>query len=613
MSEQRRRKGPMGGRGMQPTEKAKDFKGAMAKLFRYMGRYKFRFMLMFVFAVAGTVFNIVGPKILGKATTELYKGLVAKVNGTGGIDFEKIGMILLWTLGLYLASALFSFIQGFVMTGISNDVTYNLRKDISKKINRLPMNYFESRTNGEILSRVTNDVDTLQMSLNQSMTQLITSVTTLIGVFIMMLSINVWMTLAALLILPVSMLIINKVMKHSQKYFQAQQDYLGRVNGQIEENFGGHDVVRVFNKEQDVLTEFERDNGKLYESAWKSQFFSGMMMPIMQFVGNLGYVMVALLGGIFVIKGRIEVGDIQSFYQYIRNFTQPIQQIAQVTNLLQSSAAASERVFEFLEEPEEELQPENPDSIEGLEGNVQFEHVKFGYNPDKIIVNDFSADVHDGQKIAIVGPTGAGKTTMVKLLMRFYDVNGGSIKVDGHDVRNFNRSNLREMFGMVLQDTWLFSGTIMENIRYGRLDATDEEVIAAAKAAHIHNFIMQQPGGYQMVLDEETSNVSQGQKQLLTIARAILADNKILILDEATSSVDTRTEMQIQKAMDNLMKGRTSFVIAHRLSTIRDADLILVMKDGDIIEQGNHEELLARKGFYADLYNSQFEKKEAQA
>ena len=613
MSEQRRRKGSMEGRGMQPTEKAKDFKGAMAKLFRYMGRYKFRFMLMFVFAVAGTVFNIVGPKILGKATTELYKGLVAKVNGTGGIDFEKIGMILLWTLGLYLASALFSFIQGFVMTGISNDVTYNLRKDISKKINRLPMNYFESRTNGEILSRVTNDVDTLQMSLNQSMTQLITSVTTLIGVFIMMLSINVWITLAALLILPVSMLIINKVMKHSQKYFQAQQDYLGRVNGQIEENFGGHDVVRVFNKEQDVLTEFERDNGKLYESAWKSQFFSGMMMPIMQFVGNLGYVMVALLGGIFVIKGRIEVGDIQSFFQYIRNFTQPIQQIAQVTNLLQSSAAASERVFEFLEEPEEELQPENPDSIEGLEGNVQFEHVKFGYNPDKIIVNDFSADVHDGQKIAIVGPTGAGKTTMVKLLMRFYDVNGGSIKVDGHDVRNFNRSNLREMFGMVLQDTWLFSGTIMENIRYGRLDATDEEVIAAAKAAHIHNFIMQQPGGYQMVLDEETSNVSQGQKQLLTIARAILADNKILILDEATSSVDTRTEMQIQKAMDNLMKGRTSFVIAHRLSTIRDADLILVMKDGDIIEQGNHEELLARKGFYADLYNSQFEKKEAQA
>lgn len=612
MSQQRRR-GPMGGHGMHPTEKAKDFKGSMKKLFGYMGRYKFRFILMFIFAVAGTAFNIAGPKILGKATTELFNGLVAKVNGTGGIDFSKIGMILLWTLGLYVASACFSLIQGFVMTGISNDVTYNLRKDISKKINRLPMNYFESRTNGEILSRVTNDVDTLQMSINQSMTQLITSVTTLIGVFIMMLSINVWMTLAAVLILPVSMLIINKVMKHSQKYFQAQQEYLGKVNGQVEENFGGHDVVRVFNKEQDVLKEFEHDNQKLYESAWKSQFFSGMMMPIMQFVGNLGYVMVALLGGLFAIKGTIEVGDIQSFFQYIRNFTQPIQQIAQVTNLLQSSAAASERVFEFLEEPEEELQPENPDSIEGLEGNVQFEHVKFGYNPDKIIVNDFSADVHDGQKIAIVGPTGAGKTTIVKLLMRFYDVNGGSIKVDGHDIRNFNRSNLREMFGMVLQDTWLFSGTIMENIRYGRLDATDEEVIAAAKAAHIHNFIMQQPGGYQMVLDEETSNVSQGQKQLLTIARAILADNKILILDEATSSVDTRTEMQIQKAMDNLMKGRTSFVIAHRLSTIKDADLILVMKDGDIIEQGDHEELLARKGFYADLYNSQFEKKEAQS
>ena len=609
MSGQRRR-GPMGGHGpgMRPTEKAKDFKGSMGKLFRYMSSYKLRFVMVFIFAVAGTVFNIAGPKILGKATTELFNGLVAKVNGTGSINFSKIGMILLWTLGLYLASACFSFIQGWIMTGISNDVTYNLRKDISKKINKLPLNYFESRTNGEILSRVTNDVDTLQMSLNQSLTQLITSVTTLIGVFIMMLSINVWMTLAALLILPVSMFIIQTVMKHSQKYFQAQQNYLGAVNGQIEENFGGHDVVRVFNKENDVLEEFEKDNKKLYESAWKSQFFSGMMMPIMQFVGNLGYVMVALLGGVFVIKGSIEVGDIQSFFQYIRNFTQPIQQIAQVTNLLQSSAAASERVFEFLDEEEEVQQPENPDSIEGLNGNVQFEHVEFGYNQDKIIVHDFSADVHDGQKVAIVGPTGAGKTTMVKLLMRFYDVNKGAIKVDGHDVRNFNRSELHEMFGMVLQDTWLFSGTIMENIRYGRLDATDEEVIAAAKAAHIHNFIMQQPGGYQMVLDEETSNISQGQKQLLTIARAILADNKILILDEATSSVDTRTEMQIQKAMDNLMKGRTSFVIAHRLSTIKDADLILVMKDGDIIEQGNHKELLAANGFYADLYNSQFDK-----
>ena len=610
MSEQRRR-GPMGGprRGMMPGEKAKDFKGSMAKLFRYMERYKFRFILMFIFAIAGTVFNIVGPKILGKATTELFNGLIAKVNGTGGIDFEKIGMILLGTLGLYVVSACFSFIQGFVMTGISNDVTYNLRRDISKKINKLPLNYYESRTNGEILSRITNDVDTLQMSLNQSLTQLITSVTTLIGVFVMMLSINVWMTLAALLILPVSMLIIQTVMKHSQKYFQAQQNYLGKVNGQIEENFGGHNVVRVFNKENDVVEEFEKDNQKLYESAWKSQFFSGMMMPIMQFVGNLGYVMVALLGGVFVIKNSIEVGDIQSFFQYIRNFTQPIQQIAQVTNLLQSSAAASERVFEFLEEPEESQNETSPADIEKLIGDVQFEHVKFGYNPDKIIINDFSADVKDSQKIAIVGPTGAGKTTMVKLLMRFYDLNGGTIKVDGYDIKDFNRSDLREMFGMVLQDTWLFSGTIMENIRYGRLDATDEEVIAAAKAAHVHNFIMQQPGGYNMILDEETSNISQGQKQLLTIARAILADNKILILDEATSSVDTRTEMQIQKAMDNLMKGRTSFVIAHRLSTIKDADLILVMKDGDIIEQGNHKELLAKKGFYADLYNSQFENK----
>lgn len=610
MSEKRR--GPMGGHhgGAMTGEKAKDFKGSMAKLFKYMERYKFRFTLMFVFAVAGTVFTIVGPKILGKATTELFNGLIAKVNGTGSINFVKIGTILLWVMGLYLISSLFSLIQGFVMTGISNDVTYSLRKDISKKINRLPLNYFESRTNGEILSRITNDVDTLQMSLNQSMTQLITSVTTLVGVFVMMLSINGWMTLAAVLILPISMFIIQNVMKHSQKYFREQQEYLGNVNGQIEENFSGHNVVKVFNKENDVVEEFEKDNRKLYESAWKSQFFSGMMMPIMQFVGNLGYVMVALLGGVFVIKGSIEVGDIQSFFQYIRNFTQPIQQIAQVTNLLQSSAAASERVFEFLEEPEEEQSSQAVSDVSTLSGNVQFEHVEFGYNPDKIIVHDFSADVKDGQKIAIVGPTGAGKTTMVKLLMRFYDVNSGSIKVDGHDIREFDRSKLREMFGMVLQDTWLFSGTIMENIRYGRLDATDEEVIAAAKAAHIHHFIMQQPGGYQMVLDEETSNISQGQKQLLTIARAILADNKILILDEATSSVDTRTEVRIQKAMDNLMRGRTSFVIAHRLSTIRDADLILVMKDGDIIEQGNHEELLEKKGFYCDLYNSQFDKTE---
>ena len=606
MSQQRRR-GPMGGHGMQPTEKAKDFKDSMKKLFGYMGRYKFRFILMFIFAVAGTAFNIAGPKILGKATTELFNGLVAKVNGTGGIDFGKIGMILLWTLGLYVASACFSLIQGFVMTGISNDVTYNLRKDISKKINRLPMNYFESRTNGEILSRVTNDVDTLQMSINQSMTQLITSVTTLIGVFIMMLSINVWMTLAAVLILPVSMLIINKVMKHSQKYFQAQQEYLGKVNGQVEENFGGHDVVRVFNKEQDALKEFEHDNQKLYESAWKSQFFSGMMMPIMQFVGNLGYVMVALLGGIFAIKGTIEVGDIQSFFQYIRNFTQPIQQIAQVTNLLQSSAAASERVFEFLEEPEEELQPENPDSIEGLEGNVQFEHVKFGYNPDKIIVNDFSADVHDGQKIAIVGPTGAGKTTIVKLLMRFYDVNGGSIKVDGHDIRNFNRSNLREMFGMVLQDTWLFSGTVYENLAYGKEGVTLEQVRAAARAAKIDRFIEALPQGYDTVLRDGGNSISKGQRQLLTIARAMLLDAPMLILDEATSNVDTRTERRIQAAMLRLMEGRTCFVIAHRLSTIRNADVIAVLREGTVAECGTHDELMRRGGYYSELYRAQFD------
>ena len=601
-----RRRGPSGPR-MMAGEKARDFKGSMAKLIRYMSKYKIRFVVMFVFAIAGTVFNIVGPKILGKATTELFNGLVAKIGGTGGIDFTKIAQILLFTLGLYVCSSIFSFIQGFIMTGISNDVTYSLRKDISKKINRLPLKYYESRTTGEILSRVTNDVDTLQNGLNQSVTQLITSVTTLIGVFIMMLSINVWMTLAALVILPVSMGIIGGVMGKSQGFFRNQQKYLGEVNGQIEEVYGGHNVVKVFNKEKDVVEEFEKVNKELYNSAWKSQFFSGIMMPIMQFVGNLGYVIVAILGGFMVIKNAIEVGDIQSFFQYIRNFTQPIQQIAQVTNMLQSAAAASERVFEFLEENEEDQKAEHPVSTDGLKGNVEFRHVQFGYDPEQVIIHDFSAKVKDGQKIAIVGPTGAGKTTMVKLLMRYYDVNKGSILIDGHDVRDFNRGELREMFGMVLQDTWLFSGTIMENIRYGRLDATDEEVIAAAKAAHVHKFIMQQPGGYQMVLNEETSNISQGQKQLLTIARAILADNRILILDEATSSVDTRTEIQIQKAMDALMEGRTSFVIAHRLSTIRDADLILVMKDGDIIEQGNHEELMKKGGFYADLYNSQFE------
>ena len=605
-----RGRGPMGRRRGMSGEKAKDFKGAMLRLLKYMERYKFRLILMVIFAIGGTVFNIIGPKILGKATTELYSGLISKINGGSGIDFDKIIKILVGVMCLYVVSSVLSFIQGFIMTGISNDVTYNLRKDISKKINKIPMKYFESRTHGEILSRITNDVDTLQTGINQSVTQLITSATTLIGVLVMMLSINVWMTLAALLILPVSMFIISKVMKHSQKYFQDQQKYLGEVNGQVEEIYSGHTVVKAFNKEDDVINEFEKTNEKLYSSAWRSQFFSGIMMPIMQFVGNLGYVMVALLGGFMVIKNKIEVGDVQAFFQYIRNFTQPIQQIAQVTNMLQSSAAASERVFEFLDVEEEDQMAENPVSVDQIEGNVSFEHISFGYDPSKIIVHDFNADVKAGQKVAIVGPTGAGKTTMIKLLMRFYDVNSGEICIDGHNVKDFNRMELREMFGMVLQDTWLFHGTIMENIRYGRLDATDEEVIAAAKAAHAHHFIMSQPGGYQMELNEETSNISQGQKQLLTIARAILADNKIMILDEATSSVDTRTEERIQKAMDNLMKGRTSFVIAHRLSTIRDADLILVMKDGDIIEQGTHESLLAKNGFYANLYNIQFEKME---
>ena len=611
MSNQPRRRGPMGGRHgrMGTGEKAKDFKGTMKKLFTYLSEYKIGIFFVMIFAIGSTVFNIVGPKILGKATTEIFKGLVGKVSGGSGIDFTKIGKILLTLLCLYVISACFSFIQGYIMTGVSQKLTYRMRKEISEKINRMPMNYFDTTTHGEVLSRVTNDVDTLSQSLNQSATQMITSVTTIIGVLIMMLSISPLMTVIALLILPVSMVLISVIVKHSQKYFKSQQEYLGHINGQVEEVYGGHNIVKAFNKEEDVIREFDETNDILFRSAWKSQFLSGMMMPIMQFVGNLGYVGVSILGGYLAIKQTIEVGDIQSFFQYIRNFTQPIQQIAQVTNLLQSSAAASERVFEFLEEPEESQNEKNPVDVNTLTGDVQFEHVKFGYNPDKIIINDFSADVKDGQKIAIVGPTGAGKTTMVKLLMRFYDLNGGSIKVDGYDIKDFNRSSLREMFGMVLQDTWLFSGTIMENIRYGRLDATDEEVIAAAKAAHVHNFIMQQPGGYDMVLDEETSNISQGQKQLLTIARAILANNKILILDEATSSVDTRTEVRIQKAMDNLMKGRTSFVIAHRLSTIKDADLILVMKDGDIIEQGNHEELLSKKGFYADLYNSQFENK----
>ena len=598
-------KGPHG--GMRGGAKAKDFKGSLKKLVKYMSVYKVQMLFVAVFAVCGTVFNIVGPKILGKATTEIFNGLVSKVSGGSGMDFGKIGQILLITLGLYVVSALCSFIQGMIMTGISQKTTYRLRKDITEKVNRMPMDYFDTKPVGEVLSRVTNDVDTLGQSLNQSATQLITSVTTPIGVLAMMLSISPLMTVVALLILPISVGLISFVMKHSQKYFSGQQEYLGNVNGQVEEVYSGHNVIKAFNKEDDVIREFDRTNDKLYESAWKSQFFSGMMMPVMQFVGNLGYVGVAILGGFLAIKKTIEVGDIQSFIQYVRNFTQPIQQVAQVTNMLQLAAASSERVFEFLEEKEEDQTVEHPVSVEGLHGNVQFENVHFGYNPEKIIINDFSANVKEGQKIAIVGPTGAGKTTMIKLLMRFYDVNSGSIKIDGHDVRDFNRSELREMFGMVLQDTWLFHGTIMDNIRYGKLDATEEEVIQAAKAAHVHRFVQTLPGGYQMEINEEATNISQGQKQLLTIARAILADPKILILDEATSSVDTRTEVRIQKAMDNLMKGRTSFVIAHRLSTIRDADLILVMKDGDIIEQGTHTQLLAQNGFYAELYNSQFE------
>ena len=592
---------------MMPGEKARDFKGTTGKLLRYMGSYRYGLIAVLIFAIGGTAFNIAGPKILSKATTELFNGLMAKVSGTGGIDFEKIGRILLYLLGVYLLSTCLSFVQGLIMTGISQKLCYRFRKEISMKIHRMPFRYFESRTVGEVLSRITNDVDTLGQSLNQSITQLITSVTTIIGILIMMLSISPVMTLIALVILPVSGMLIGIVVKFSQKYFVAQQTHLGKVNGQVEEVYGGHNIVKAFNREEQALEEFNENNEALYQSAWKSQFLSGMMHPIMMFVGNLGYVAVAVSGSLLAIKGTIEVGDIQAFIQYVKNFTQPIVQVAQVSNMLQSMAAAAERVFEFLDEEEEDVEIAHPVRPDKIEGAVSFEHVKFGYQEDKIIIHDFSSRIAPGQMVAIVGPTGAGKTTMVKLLMRFYDVNAGSIRVDGHDIREFNRSELREGFGMVLQDTWLFKGTIMENIRYGRLDATDEEVIAAAKAAHAHRFIQTLPGGYQMELNEDASNVSQGQKQLLTIARAILADNRILILDEATSSVDTRTEARIQKAMNNLMKGRTSFVIAHRLSTIRDADLILVMKDGDIIEQGNHEQLLAKKGFYAELYNSQFE------
>lgn len=601
--------GPMG-HGPQ-FEKAKDFRGTIRKILSYMSSYKSAFVVVMIFAVASMVFNVIGPKILSRATTELFNGLMSKLSGGSGIDFAKIGRILLILLSIYVCSAVFSFVQGWIMTSISQKMTFRMRREISEKINRMPMKYFESRTVGEVLSRITNDVDTMGQSLNQSVTQLITSVATIIGVFVMMLTISPLMTLIAIVLLPISMILMLFVMKHSQRHFKNQQKYLGEVNGQVEEIYSGHNVVKVFNREEQVICTFDETNAKLYESAWKSQFLSGMMQPIMVFVGNLGYVAVAVSGSLLAAKRVIEVGDIQAFIQYVRNFTQPINQLAQISNMLQSMAAAAERVFEFLDEEEESSVSEHPVQIGEAKGDVTFSHVQFGYNPDKIIIHDFSSKVKAGQTVAIVGPTGAGKTTMVKLLLRFYNVNQGAIYVDGHDVRDFNRDDLRRQFGMVLQDTWLFKGTIMENIRYGRLDATDEEVIAAAKAAHAHHFIQTLPGGYQMELNEEASNVSQGQKQLFTIARAILADNPIMILDEATSSVDTRTEQRIQKAMDNLMKGRTSFVIAHRLSTIKNADLILVMNDGDIIEQGTHDELIALGGFYADLYQSQFEKTSA--
>ena len=585
MAEQRTRRphGPMGGpgRGMMPGEKPKDFKNSIEKLVRYLGRYWYAIVAVMIFAAVSTVFSVAGPKVMARATNALVEGLGKKIAGTGSIDFTYIAKVLLFTLGLYICSAVFSFIQGMIMTGITQKTCYRMRKEISEKINRMPMKYFESRTYGEVLSRITNDVDTLGQSLNQSVTQIITSVATLVGTLVMMISISGIMTLISLVILPVSAILISFIIKHSQKYFRQQQEYLGHINGQVEEVYGGHLVVQAYNKQESTIKKFEDTNQILFQSAWKSQFLSGLMQPIMQFVGNLGYVGVAISGGLLAIRGTIGVGEIQAFIQYVRNFTQPIQQIAQVANMLQSMSAASERVFEFLDEEEEELTVKHAVHLDHVDGYVDFSHVSFGYNPGQIIIRDFSAHVTPGQKIAIVGPTGAGKTTMVKLLMRFYDVTGGAIQVDGHDIRDFNRQELRDAFGMVLQDTWLFKGSIMENIRYGRLDATDEEVIEAAKAAHAHHFIQTLPGGYQMELNEDASNVSQGQKQLLTIARAILADNPILILDEATSSVDTRTEVRIQKALDNLMRGRTSFIIAHRLSTIRNADLILVMKDGD--------------------------------
>ncbi|CAM4303568.1 ABC transporter ATP-binding protein [Bacillus paramycoides] len=600
--------GHMGG-GMRKIEKAKNFKGTMNKLLQYLKPYKLSILVVILFAIGSAAFTIVGPKILGNATTKLFEGLVSKVSGAPGaaIDFTYIGNIVILLLGLYLLSTAFGIIQGYIISGVAQKVSYNFRKEIDEKINRMPLKYFDKTTHGEVLSRITNDVDTVSQTLNQSMSQIITSVITIIGVLIMMLSISWQMTLVALLILPVSMILIMGVVKRSQKYFKSQQEYLGHVNGQVEEIYSGHNIVKAFNKEEEEVKKFEEVNDTLYHSAWKSQFLSGMMMPIMTFIGNIGYVAVSILGGWLAVKRTIAVGDILAFVQYVRSFTQPIAQVAQIANVLQSTAAAAERVFEFLKEEEEVPEAENPVKLQKVQGEVTFQDVQFGYNPDKIIINNFSANIKPGQKVAIVGPTGAGKTTIVKLLMRFYDVNSGAICIDGHDIKDFTREDLRNMFGMVLQDTWLFNGSIMENIRYGRLDATDEEVIEAAKAAHVHSFVKTLPNKYQMELNEEASNVSQGQKQLLTIARALLADPKILILDEATSSIDTRTEVLIQKAMKNLMEGRTSFIIAHRLSTIRDADLILVMKDGDIVEQGNHEELLKADGFYASLYNSQFE------
>lgn len=599
--------GPMGGMGK--VEKAKNFKDTMNKLIQYLKPYSLAIITVIIFAIGSAAFSIVGPKILGKATTKLFEGLVSKVMGVEGaaIDFNYIGNIVIWLLGLYIISAIFGIIQGYIISGVAQKVSYKLRKEISQKINRMPLSYFDKKSHGEVLSRVTNDVDTVSQTLNQSMSQIITSVITIIGVLIMMLSISWKMTLVALLILPVSMLLIMVVVKKSQKYFKDQQEYLGHANGHIEEIYSGHNIMKAFNREKEAVEKFDEINDTLYSSAWKSQFLSGMMMPIMTFIGNIGYVAVSILGGWLAVKKTIEVGDILSFVQYVRSFTQPIAQVAQISNVLQSTAAAAERVFEFLEEEEEVLEAENPLKVEEIKGEVTFKDVHFGYNSDKIIINDFGTHIKPGQKVAIVGPTGAGKTTIVKLLMRFYDLNSGAILIDGHDIKDFTREDLRNMFGMVLQDTWLFNGSIMENIRYGRLNATDEEVIEAAKSAHVHHFVKTLPNGYNMELNEEASNVSQGQKQLLTIARAILADPKILILDEATSSIDTRTEVLIQKAMENLMKGRTSFIIAHRLSTIRDADLILVMKDGDIVEQGSHEELLKANGFYASLYNSQFE------